>query len=811
MIYNGFELSNLYIVFIVACAIYSFFLNRSFQNNDQEIKKTLRLMGFKVNSKVTKSSILFLHTIASSVFKELGLSSLAARSKQYCTISWLTYKKEENFSFMIFNISSGHHEHSHFDSVVVLTFYDLKKDKNEINKLIEAIDLPEYTEFIDDGKYMSIVIENNSITKNSLTRILHTLGFKLNNKRHNLSSVTKSEQVRSKIKDFRGSVLVTRVLLFILCLYWGNITLYSVTTLSLNLPTDDGYPIPIFWEDSPIAFIVVSLVQLIILSILSKSFFSSFREEDEHQKSKLNFIYSLFIACSFLSLNYLSGIQLENRYSMENYRFEKAAERSIKQNPNLLTVEFKAKKIPLVSLSIIELIKNSEFKKLTSMLDGYHTQLESDIANDMFLYKTYLSFAIEDEKLLHQIMLWKKLQPENPQPLLAEAFYYYGKAWRVRGTKRISLTPEKDIREMKILLSHSKKLLEEAFFDHSYKLISSALLIDVIRPIGDNSTVEQVYENALLKFKASYLLRYRFLISLQPRWGGNYRATQKIIDEAQNYNDTNKQLILLKGYLFEEAGDILAIDGFDQDAGDFYTYGLKFGKNPTLLWKKGKSEYRQKNYSSALSYFNQAIELNSNDHNYYDWRSSTLYHLNKLAESKKDLLLANSLQPNKESYNKRIKELTGKLIKIEGSANYREYFGFSLDGNVLDEKLLSDNNHVNKQDSILYKEALNSIKNNDVEWAAIKLIEAIDINPRQIKYYLTLDMVLGQSRQWQVIINYWKKFITLYPNNERAHFEISGTYHHNKDSKQSLYHMKKASDLGYPEAKTTYKRLMSQR
>ena len=159
---NGFELSNLYIFFIIACVIYSFFINRSFQNNDKEIKKTLRLMGFKVNSKVTKNSILFLHTIASSVFKELGLSSLAARSKNFCIISWLTYKKEEHFSFMIFNISSGHHEHSHFDSVVVITFYDIEKDRSEINKLIEAIDLPEYTELIDDGKYISLVIENNS-------------------------------------------------------------------------------------------------------------------------------------------------------------------------------------------------------------------------------------------------------------------------------------------------------------------------------------------------------------------------------------------------------------------------------------------------------------------------------------------------------------------------------------------------------------------------------------------------------------------------------------------------------------------------
>jgi tetratricopeptide (TPR) repeat protein len=356
---------------------------------------------------------------------------------------------------------------------------------------------------------------------------------------------------------------------------------------------------------------------------------------------------------------------------------------------------------------------------------------------------------------------------------------------------------------MEALLLKSKKLLSEAKSNTRFELVATALMIDVDRTLGNYNLAQETYNHVISKFEGSYLLRYRFLIAAQPRWGGNYRTIKHIVDEAQLHRNKNAQLALLKGYLFEEAGDIAAINGDHHEAGIFYSKGLKFGPNDKLLWKKGESEYRQQHYTSALNFLNQAIALNSNDHQYYYWRSITLKRLKKFNEAKKDQLLANQLQPNKTKYEARTQELT----KIEGNANYREHFGFTLDGELKNSSALINDKPANEQGRLLYKEALVSIKKNDADWAAIKLIEAIEKDPHQIEYYLTLDMVLGQTKQWQPIINHWKKFIALYPNNTRAHLEVSGTYHHYKDAEKSKYHLKKAADLGNTQAKNTYNRL----
>lgn len=766
---------------------------------DKDIQNKLRLLGFKINTKVSKNSFTFLSTIAAAVFQDRGLTSSNQKLKRDCTISWLTFKKTEGFSYIIFNLLRA--DEGDFDNAIVLSFYDFKNDKSDFNDILEALELSEFIELYDSGKYISLVIEHNSIAEQSIINILAVLGTTNAKYPSKPITATDHEHTQNSIKHLLSSAWVQGTLLFALCFWWGNLVLYSIQTLSLTIPDEDF--IPIYWESSPIGFSFFFMIQLLGLYGLSKSFLTLIKKNEEEGKSIIGTLYSALIALAFLSLNYFSGFEAENHFVMETERVLLAAEQKLDKNISQGDVEFSVKKIPLISPLIIKLLKGSEFTSLSSKLETYHELLASDVSYDSLLYKVYLSFSIDDEQVLKGIHRWGKQQPENLQAVLAEAFYYYGKAWRTRGTKRSSSTPAEDIKAMEVLLLKSQKLLAKVTVNNRFELVATALMIDVNRTLGNYDIAQEIYSEVIDKFEGSYLLRYRFLIAAQPRWGGNYRTIKKVVDEAQKYSDKNTQLVLLKGYLYEEAGDVVAIDGDHQLAGVFYNKGLKFGQNDKLLWKKGKSEYRQQHYTLALNSLNQAIDLNSNDHEYYYWRSITLKRLKKFNEAKKDQLQANQLQPNKTNYEERTQELT----QIEGNANYREHFGFTLAGELKNNSALINDKSVNEQGRLLYKEALASIKKNDADWAAIKLIEAIEKDPHQIEYYLTLDMVLGQTKQWQPIINHWEKFIDLYPNNNRAHLEVSGTYHHYKDAEKSKYHLKRAADLGNIQAKNTYSRL----
>ncbi|PKI15862.1 tetratricopeptide repeat protein [Colwellia sp. 12G3] len=799
MTFYGFETFHIILFFLIIYAIYISLIRYPKVQYDKDIQNKLRLMGFKLNHKVSKNAFTFLSTIAAAVFQDRGLTSSNMKLRRDCTISWLIFKKTEDFSYIIFNFLRA--EEGYFDNAIVLSFYDFKNDKSDFNDILEAVELSEFIELYDNGKYISLVIEYNSIAEQSLINILAVLG--INNAKYPskpITAATEHEHTQNSIKHIIDSVWVQGSLLFALCFWWGNLVLYSMQTLSLTLPDDDF--IPIYWESSPIGFSFFFVIQLICLYVFSKVFLTLINKNKE-ENSFINALYTALISLAFLSLNYFSGFEAENNFVMETERVLLAAEQELDNNISQADVEFSSKNIPLISPEIIKMVKNSEFKSLSSKLETYHTLLASDISYDSLLYKVYLSFSIDDKQVLSAILRWKRQQPENLQPVLAEAFYYYGKAWRTRGTNGSSSTPVEDIKAMEVLLLKSKKLLAEAKANNRFELVATALMIDVNRTLGDYDLAQEIYSDVIGKFEGSYLLRYRFLIAAQPRWGGNYRTIKRVVDEAQFHSDKNDQLVLLKGYLFEEAGDIAAIDGDHHEAGIFYSKGLKFGSNDKLLWKKGKSEYRQQHYSSALGFFNQSIALNSNDHDYYYWRSLTQTRLKNFRAAKEDQLLANALQSNSTKYN----EKTEALTQVVGNANYREYYGFSLSGDVKDKALLVSDKAVNEQASLLYKEALSSIKKNDADWAAIKLIEAIEIDPHQIEFYLALDMVLGQTKQWQPIINYWRKFIALYPDNNRAHFEISGTYHHYKDAKKALYHLKKAAVLGHIEAKKSYEKL----
>ncbi|NQZ25485.1 MAG: DUF4034 domain-containing protein [Colwellia sp.] len=798
MIFYGFEASHILIFFLIIYTIYISLISHSKVQYDKDIQKKLRLMGFKLNHKVSKNSFTFLSTIAAAVFQDRGLTASNQKLKRDCTISWLTFKKTEDFSYIIFNLLRA--EEGYFDNAIVLSFYDFKNDKSEFNDILEALDLSEFIELYDNGKYISLVIEHNSIAEQSLINILAVLG--INNAKYpskSITAATEHEHTQNSIKHLLSSVWVQGSLLFVICFWWGSLVTYSIQTLSLTLPYEDF--IPIYWENSPIAFSFFFTIQIICLFVFSKGLVRLISGSDIEETSIMSSLYSVLVTLAFLSLSYFSDFEVENNFVMETERVLLAAEKDIANTKASVSVP--STKIPLISPEIIELAHAGEFNELSTLLDGYHHLLKQDISYDMLLYKAYSSFAIDDPNLLNRVQNWKNQQPENVQAIIASAFYYYGKAWRVRGTRSSSLTPEEDLAAMKVLLLKSQKLLETVSGDERFDLIVKARMIDIARTLGDYHVAKEIFKNTLPKFEGSYLLRYRFLIAAQPRWGGDYSTIKKVVDEAQLHSDKNTQLVLLKGYLYEEAGDIAAIDGDHQQAGIFYSKGLKFGQNDKLLWKKGESEYRQKHYTSALRYFNQAIALNSNDHEYYYWRSITLKRLKKFNAAKEDQLLASSLQPNSKKYN----EKTTALTQVVGNANYREYYGFSLSGDVKDKALLMGDKDLNESASLLYKEALASIKKNDADWAAVKLIEAIEIDPHQIEFYLALDMVLGQTKQWKPIINHWQKFIALYPNNNRAHFEISGTYHHNQNSGKSLYHLERAAELGHLQAKEIYQSL----
>lgn len=781
----GIGIKEIVIVLAVLQIFYSIISNKNSKRYSDKLKKILIRLKLKLQYKVSTNKRVFLYHIAPKLLSIQGITPSSVKSDNTCCIPWLIEHKNELASFFLYELRAGGTDDKTENSFII-TLYDYKNNLDKVNTLIDNLGLPEYTELLEDEKSISFVFESNaSITSSypEFVKKLLDIEVKLVADR---SEATFGEKLDYYLASSR-LVNITGLTLF--ALFWANIVFYAFSTQSLALNFRNASVI-LFSESQPILFYLAALLFVFLfyktLSLLTESV-----RQEEYVASRKDLTYVVAGAITFLSINYVADIDLENRFYMEKIRLLEASDRQLVESSVGPSSSANFHEIALLSPKLLELLESKQYGLLEDHLDKLHQKTDVDINFETSLYQAYSSFSINKPILINEIKQWQLSNPSSLHAKLAEAFYFYGQGWATRGSKNIAKTEQATITKMKKLMSKSELLLNDIVQSPKYSLVASALLIAVRQVSGGNGSTKDAYLSAIERYPNSYLIRFRYLISLQPRWGGSYREMLSIINDSKLRAAQNEQLALLQAAIIEEAGDISVIHGDKQGAKEFYEYALKFGDNPYIRQKLGKIEYRLANYEMSLLHFNKAIELHANNHLFYHWRAWALVALKRYSEAESDQKVALILNPLSERYG----YLSERLAQVVGHENYREYYGFSLDGSKLGWQAQSGS-----RDNVLYTQALKLIKSSQYKSAIKKIKQAVAINPHQIEYYLTLDMVLGQTKQWDEIIDYWNKFLVLYPKNARAHKEVSGTHYHNRNKQKFVYHLSKAAEYGDSDA-----------
>ncbi|HEV8255164.1 MAG TPA: thioredoxin family protein [Vicinamibacteria bacterium] len=88
----------------------------------------------------------------------------------------------------------------------------------------------------------------------------------------------------------------------------------------------------------------------------------------------------------------------------------------------------------------------------------------------------------------------------------------------------------------------------------------------------------------------------------------------------------------------------------------------------------------------------------------------------------------------------------------------------------------------------------------DVDRALGDLRRALDLRPRDLDLYRTVDWVLGRQQRWGEIAACWSELIAQEPANAVAYFERGGAHHRRGDSARAHADAEKACSLGVAEA-----------
>lgn len=206
---------------------------------------------------------------------------------------------------------------------------------------------------------------------------------------------------------------------------------------------------------------------------------------------------------------------------------------------------------------LVRWLKRSQYDSLAAELGARWRATQQDIRNEMLLYNAYESFFQNGAAGLQpHLTRWVEARPGDAEPLLAEAYYRYGRAYEARGTRSARGTSEEEMASMMEQIAAGRAAADRALQAAPGHVIAHFVRLNLMRlgSVPDRETAINTVQAALGDNPASFLLRDEIMLMLQPRWGGSIEMMRAFAEASREFVGTNPKLALLPGRVpMEEA------------------------------------------------------------------------------------------------------------------------------------------------------------------------------------------------------------------------------------------------------------------
>lgn len=326
--------------------------------------------------------------------------------------------------------------------------------------------------------------------------------------------------------------------------------------------------------------------------------------------------------------------------------------------------EIKRHDKPVKSISINEMVAirqyltEEKYEELNKKLDGYQKEFEEDPLKEFKINDAYRVFDTDDKSLEKALIQWRDAYPHNYQPYLALARYYSVMGWTNRWKTDGGKSSTEPIQIMNKYFIKAEKNAKIALGIKKNLLPAYLVLIGISNSSSIGGNENDFIEDGLKLFPYSYLLRGYAMWAKEPRWGGSFRAMERIAREAEKYSQSNPILISLYGDIYIYQGRDFRKMGNDKKAFELFQMALAYGEDSGIYSEIADLYCENREYGLALKNIDRSIELRPTEDHYYRIRAKINMDSNNLAESIEDINKAIQIKPG---YSKN-KELMDKIL-----------------------------------------------------------------------------------------------------------------------------------------------------
>jgi tetratricopeptide (TPR) repeat protein len=274
-------------------------------------------------------------------------------------------------------------------------------------------------------------------------------------------------------------------------------------------------------------------------------------------------------------------------------------------------------------LELVGLLRDGRFDELEARLTAYQEGFEAGRISEQTVDIAFTSFEIFDPDLETKFALWSLHNPDSYAVLLARSIYYENLGWNSRGTRYAEDTSEERFAEMYDYFSRAITDLELAIEMNKKLSIAYGRLIQISTVDPELIDQDEILEDGLRAVPSSLFIRYAYMASRVPWWGGSLTEIWFFIERTTRDLPHDPNAKPLEGYYDFILGRILARDGHHKESLEYFDKALSYGEYPGYRISKGEGYYNLKLYDKARAEFEKVLQRYPQHLGALGWRAGT--------------------------------------------------------------------------------------------------------------------------------------------------------------------------------------------
>lgn len=258
---------------------------------------------------------------------------------------------------------------------------------------------------------------------------------------------------------------------------------------------------------------------------------------------------------------------------------------------------------------LIEMLKSGEFAALDARLSEYQRGFEAGRLSEDVAKQAFAAFAHSDPALEAMLTRWALEVPDSYAAPLARGIYLANLGWHARGARFSNKTPEARFRQMRNYLTKAARDFRRAILMNEKLSLAYGNLINIGMAASDLVDERAVMEAGLRAVPQSRDIRYRYLRSLEPKWGGSMARIEDFLERVREDAADYPEIEPLLGYADYVRGEALRRKARYAEAAAYFDKALEYGEDWWYRYNRGLNAYFGKDYEDAIEEFGLALAL----------------------------------------------------------------------------------------------------------------------------------------------------------------------------------------------------------